>query len=98
MLRQLRLHPFMKVFHQGPAVLLMEAQPVFRRQFLFPRLRVVVINAAQRLQHITAFFRKFSTTSTICRLPWARQFASTVSTPSTFGVLPDTASHISTGP
>ena len=39
MLRQLRLHPLMKLFHQWPAVVLMEAQSVFRRQFLFPRQR-----------------------------------------------------------
>jgi hypothetical protein len=58
MLRQLRLHPLMQPFHQGPTVLLMEAQPRFRRQFPFPRLRVVAIHAAQRLQHIPAFFRE----------------------------------------
>src|ERR1700722_6888174 len=58
MLRQLRLHPLMKVFHQRSAVLLMEEQPLFQRQSLFPRQCVVVINGAQRLQHISAFFRK----------------------------------------
>ena len=36
----------------------MKAQPVFRRQILFPRQRIVVRNAAQRLQHLPALFRK----------------------------------------
>jgi hypothetical protein len=46
MVSQLPLHPLMQPFHQWTAVLLMEAQPIFRRQFLFPRQRVMVINAA----------------------------------------------------
>ena len=37
---------------------LVEAQPLFGRHCLFSRQRVVMINVAQRLQHITAFFRK----------------------------------------
>ena len=37
---------------------LVEAQPLFRRHCLLSRQRVVMINVAQRLQHITAFFRK----------------------------------------
>ena len=44
MLCQLCLHPLMQPFHQRSAVLLMEAQPVFPRQFLIPGQRVVVIN------------------------------------------------------
>ena len=56
--RQLRFHPLMQPFHQRPAVLLMDEQPVFRRHCLFSRLCVVMINVAQRLQHLTAFFRK----------------------------------------
>jgi hypothetical protein len=39
-------------------VLLVEAQRVFWRQFLFPRQRVVVINTAQILQDVTALLGK----------------------------------------
>ena len=50
--------------HGGPvdpaivAQLNASAQPLVRRHGLFSRLRIVMINVAQRLQYITAFLRK----------------------------------------
>ena len=93
MLRQLRLHPLMQPFHQRPAVLLMEVQPVFRRQFPFPRHCIVVINAAQRLQHITAFFRKVDRPPPPPAVFHARG-SSRSGFRRLFGVLRDSASHI----
>ena len=45
MFGELRFHPVMKVSHQLFAVLLMEEQPVFRRQILFPCLGIIPVNA-----------------------------------------------------
>ena len=42
MFRQLPFHPLMESIHQGPAVLLMKAQPFFWQQFPFPRHGIVV--------------------------------------------------------
>lgn len=50
----LRFQLGVQLLHDRSAVFLMKMQPLFRRQFLFPCQRVVVINAAQRLQHIPA--------------------------------------------
>jgi hypothetical protein len=58
MLRQVCLQSLVRCGRQRAAMLPMESQPVFCRQFPLARQRVVVINTAQGFLHVTAFLGK----------------------------------------
>jgi hypothetical protein len=58
LLRELRFHPGMQLFHYRPALPLVQSQPIFRGERLFTRRSIVVIDFAERLQNISALAGK----------------------------------------
>ena len=85
----------MQLFHQRPAMLLMEAQPLLRRQSPVPAPAHRSDKRRPASPAHNGILRESSPPPPqTCRLPCARQLASRISTPSSFGVLRDSASHI----
>ena len=58
MLVELRLQPRLELRHHRPAVRLMPRQAFSRRELPVPRLRIVMIDLAERFEDVPALLRK----------------------------------------